>query len=261
MGSRFYPNLVEGVMSMWLPRRCLHCGAFLPYAGEALGREALKRALCTPCRMLLADSRLMPCDLPLRVGSMRLAACWMFSDASPIRSLHHVFKYEGRADVAPLLAAPLADVVRRLLPTEPASAFVTAPEGPRPIGPPVCSGVPSHRLRVLDRGYCQAHVLAESLAAELDVPVVRGILERRGQTRSQTTLSAVERRDNVARAFHLAADACVPPAVILVDDVVTTGATLIGCANILRASGCRFLLLAAPGVRPPLPLGGHFKPV
>lgn len=197
----------------------------------------------------------MRCDLPLMVGTTLLAARWMFSDTSPVRSLHHAFKYEGRADVAPVLAGPLAGAVRGLLPPgwkEGRGMFAD--------GPPVCTGVPSHRLRVLDRGYCQAHLLAESLAAGLGVPFRSRLLERREHTLSQTTLSAADRRRNVARAFHLAPNACVPPAIILVDDVVTTGATLAGCAHVLRSAGCRFLFLAAPGVRPPLPLGGHFQP-
>ncbi len=197
----------------------------------------------------------MPCDLPLTVGTTMLAARWLFSDASPVRSLHHAFKYEGRTDVAPVLARPLACVVRDLLPPgwQKGHGLFSG-------NLPVCTGVPSHRLRVLDRGYCQAHLLAESLAAELGVPFRGRLLERREHTQSQTVLSASDRRKNVARAFHRTPHARVPPAVILVDDVVTTGATLSGCADALRAAGCRYLLLAAPGVRPPLPLGGHFQP-
>lgn len=262
MTRLFYPNLVDSLVSVWLPRRCLHCGAVVPGVPTRSPGLPGRGALCVECAVLLDESQLMRFDLPLSVGPFALAARWMFSDASPVRSLHHAFKYEGRTDMGPVLAGALAEVVRAVAPQGTGWPGAGHPGTGWPgAGSVVCTGVPSHRLRVLERGYCQAHLLAECLAAELGVPVRGRLLERREHARSQTAFSAAERRRNVAQAFRIVGSADIPPAVVLVDDVVTTGATLLACAGALRSAGCQWVLLAAPGVRPPLPLGGHFQPV
>lgn len=250
MRTRFYQNLVESVVSLWLPVRCVHCKRVSARGGD----------LCAACATLLEDSRLMHYDLPLSVGPFPLMSRWVFSDASPVRSIHHAFKYEARTDLAPVLARPLAQVLRGLRGPHAPLACVGVPLAC--VGVPMaCVGVPSHRLRVLERGYCQAAVLAQCLAAELGVPYLGGLLERREHASSQTLLSAAERLANVRRAFRFTGSGAAPKTVVLVDDVVTTGATLLACAQVLVAAGARHVVLAAPAVRPPLPGDGHFNPV
>ena len=99
--------------------------------------------------------------------------------------------------------------------------------------------VPLHWTRKLRRGYNQADIIARGIAAELAVPACCRFLVRRRSTRSQTSLSPEERRANVASAF------AVRPKVLrrlhtnhilLVDDVFTTGATLLACHRALRAA-------------------------
>ena len=99
--------------------------------------------------------------------------------------------------------------------------------------------VPLHWTRKLRRGYNQADIIARGIAAELAVPACCRLLVRRRSTRSQTSLSPEERRANVASAF------AVRPKVLrrlhtnhilLVDDVFTTGATLLACHRALRAA-------------------------
>ncbi len=119
----------------------------------------------------------------------------------------------------------------------------------------VIAPVPLHRLRLLARRYNQAALLAHALGREAGLPVVADLLLRRRRTVSQGRLSPAQRRRNVAGAF------AVKPSrknllegrrVLLVDDVLTTGATVSACARTLRRGGaCAVdVLVLARVVRP-----------
>jgi ComF family protein len=135
-----------------------------------------------------------------------------------LRDVLHAFKYDGRRSLAPTLAALLRAQAADTL----AGADVLVP-------------VPLHGARRRSRGFNQAH----DLAAALGPPVVAA-LRRVRATVAQTALTAGARRRNVRGAFALAPaalDAITGRVVVLVDDVITTGATLEACAAILRAAG------------------------
>jgi ComF family protein len=136
-----------------------------------------------------------------------------------LRDVLHAFKYDGRRSLAPPLAAMLRAQAGDLL--DAADAVVP---------------VPLHGARRRARGFNQAHDLARALGP----PVLRA-LRRRRATAAQMSLTARARRANVRGAFALARR--LPPGaiggrvVVLVDDVVTTGATLDACAAVLRQAG------------------------
>lgn len=99
--------------------------------------------------------------------------------------------------------------------------------------------VPLHATRLRERGFNQSQLLAEWMGRELDQPVVP-LLFRRRATRSQARLSAPERGPNVADAFGVVepgSERFIGATIMLVDDVITTGATLRACADALLASG------------------------
>jgi len=106
--------------------------------------------------------------------------------------------------------------------------------------------VPLHRFRFLQRGYNQAAVLAKALARELEVPYIPALTRTR-RTRQQARLSRAERAENVASAFRLS----VTPEkirgkhLILVDDVITSGATVAACQEVLISAGAKSVKLAA----------------
>jgi ComF family protein len=100
--------------------------------------------------------------------------------------------------------------------------------------------VPLHRLRLFSRAFNQAEVLAREAGKALDIPVYGSILRRRRRTRAHSGLDAASRKKNIRGAF-----ACSIPAgkqaffkhVALVDDVMTTGATLAECSRTLKKAG------------------------
>ncbi|HLF15608.1 MAG TPA: ComF family protein [Bacteroidota bacterium] len=111
--------------------------------------------------------------------------------------------------------------------------------------------VPLHSARRRERGYNQSERICSGIGEVTGKPILTGTLLRRRNTPSQTALKLHEREDNVKGAFR------VPrgrekllrgKSVILVDDVMTTGSTLLACADALRAAGARAILVATVAV-------------
>jgi ComF family protein len=142
--------------------------------------------------------------------------------AGGLRTLHHAFKFGGWDLLAAPLGERLAALARSTAITSGADALVP---------------VPSTRRRNRERGYDPAVLLADETGRLLGAPR-RALLSRTRETPPQSTLPAALRRGNVEGAF-----ASSPRArgrvLILVDDVVTTGATLFAAARALREAGAR----------------------
>lgn len=135
----------------------------------------------------------------------------------PATRLVHGLKYEGWTSLGTRMGSLMAPSARRVCP-----------------GPCLLVPVPLTPARLRERGFNQAQLLAEGLGRELDWPV-RSILERTRMRRRQTRSGRRERAGNVAGAFRLApgSDAAEGSPVLLVDDVITTGATLAECCQAL----------------------------
>jgi ComF family protein len=198
-----------------------------PAACSGCGREG--PPLCTTCRPAL-DARLAlpggtPIGLPAELPAPLLQLEWCAPFAGPVRAALHDLKYAGERR----LAEPLGEAV--------AARWARVGTGARLVVP-----VPVHSERERQRGYDQAALIAAVAARRLGLPVARA-LERGRATVAQFELGRDERAANVAGAFRLrAADRDARQAVagrwiLLVDDVVTTGATLAACAVALEHAG------------------------
>ncbi|CAN5851989.1 hypothetical protein BH11GEM1_BH11GEM1_14280 [soil metagenome] len=112
--------------------------------------------------------------------------------------------------------------------------------------------VPLARARERERGYNQSAELARNLSLLWGIPVRGELLHRGRATVTQTRLTPGERRRNVAGAFHTSADRASLRGLhlVLVDDVVTTGATLNACASALHDGGARILSFVTFGRAP-----------
>ncbi|RIA55360.1 ComF family protein [Dichotomicrobium thermohalophilum] len=138
------------------------------------------------------------------------------------RELIHAFKYADRHEAVPLFSQWMSDAGRALI----AEADVIAP-------------VPLHPWRLLRRRFNQSAVLAGRLARAHDKPMVLG-LKRVRYTQQQVGLAFGERRANVEGAFRVPpgrAQALAGKHVLLIDDVITTGATVEACALALKDAG------------------------
>jgi ComF family protein len=126
----------------------------------------------------------------------------------------------------PRVAAPLAEAAARH-----AKRLLGA------IGPATLVPVPVHPDRLKDRGYNQAALLAAELSTRIGQPAAE-LLVRQRPTEKQHRLNRMARLRNLEGAFAMALARKPPPTVLLVDDILTTSATLEACARVLRAAGC-----------------------
>ncbi len=169
-----------------------------------------------------ADSILDMCGECLETGGH----AWqrgvsVFQYGGTVGELIHRFMYRGDTCPAPFFAEAMARNWRSF-----------GVEGVDAVVP-----VPMHWLRRLRRGYNQADILASLAARELGLPVLR-LLSRRRYSRQQALLDIRMRRDNVSDVFRAAVPENLRGASILVvDDVMTTGATLGSAAKALAAAG------------------------
>ena len=208
-----------------LPQRCPGCGAH-PGAGGLLcdachaSVPRLASALCVRC---LAAGR-EPAGCAAHPGFAAHAA-WLYDPCAA--AVVHAIKYQER----PGLAAALGGEMARAL--------------PRGYRPDLVLEVPLHSARLRERGYNQAALLAHRVADALSAPHLTGVLTRVRATRAQARLGPDERRRNLAGAFRVARPAALSGrSVLIVDDVITTGATLEACLTPLRAAGARATGLA-----------------
>jgi ComF family protein len=187
---------------------CVECTAALPWNLDA----------CRQCGLALdgSASHCGPCQFTPPPYTLTQAA---FGYAFPVDRLLPRFKFHG--DLA--AGAVLATLMHWSLdPSEHPQALIP---------------VPLHRSRLRQRGYDQALELAKALSRECGLPLCSGRLVRSRATHAQTELGADDRRRNVCGAFGLRAGGPLPRHLALVDDVMTTGATVAECARTLLAAG------------------------
>jgi ComF family protein len=229
-------GVARDVEALLLPATCLGCERPLAPAEDgrvccALCRSRLRAIpppVCVRCGQPL-DSWSAHADEPGRCGFCRdwpaelafaTSAVWL--EPGPARSLVHALKYGGWRFAAQPMAEVLARQCARIL----LEVDILVP-------------VPLGRTRERERGHNQAAELAGALARIVQLPLEADALVRRRETRTQTALAPAARRGNVAGAFAPGPRNVRARRVALVDDVLTTGATLGAAAKVLAAAGAR----------------------
>jgi len=204
---------------MVFPPRCVACHEFGAYICRAC-RQLISLAgppRCNVCWMPVGERI---CDTCRHRRPAFTGARSAFVYDGPAREAVLALKFEGLAAIAKTMAVPMAE---RLLEWDPDVAAIV----PVPLAGP----------RRRSRGYNQSELLAHEVARLVGLPLVTGALVRRRATPPQVRQSDWEaRRVNVAGAFE-GGRRGVKGGVLLVDDVVTTGATLDACARVLLSEG------------------------
>jgi len=222
---------VDAARLLW-PSRCLAC--------EAPGLEGLD--LCAACAAGLPrnDCACPRCALPLAEPATcgeclrRDAALLRRGRTSALDAAHAAFVYAAPLDrLLPRFKFHRDLAAGALLSQLMAETFGALPR------PDALVAVPLHVSRLRRRGYDQALELARPLARSLGVPLRDDLLRRPRATAPQSELSAAARRRNLRGAFAVRPGAGVPAYVALVDDVMTTGATLHAAADALKRAGVR----------------------
>jgi competence protein ComFC len=234
----------DALVSVFFPAGCRLCERVLlrastvPICQECLGSfAALGGALCESCGQPLAAWSLgsaqeeqategLVCpECQTREYGFDRARSYGLYKAGLVRAIV-LLKFERVEPLGRWFAGRLAEVVKR----EGLAADVVVP-------------VPLHRQRERERGYNQAHLIARPLARKLGLPYRAVLLVRTKPRPDKHILSLEERWDSVRGAFATRPGTQVDNLrVLLIDDVMTTGATLDACARALRGAGAKSVI-------------------
>jgi ComF family protein len=217
--SNVLSTRADELLGLFLPNRCAGCDR---------GLMRWEKSICMRCaeelpRNRFHDDALNPVEQLFR-GKLQLQAASAFLKFNPHGSVQHMLhrlKYKADREVGLELGRRMgrdAMGCRRFADVDLALA------------------VPLHPRKQLQRGYNQAQVLVDGLCEEWPIHSMGNELLRVASTRTQTKKGRLDRWTNVKQAFHLARpELLIGKHVLLVDDVITTGATIEACALALGA--------------------------
>ena len=227
----------RAVLDVCLPPHCVRCGAAVAAARAMVcspcwaSVQRIEAPFCARCGHPGATAECRWCALlPPWIATCR-SWCWVPDGAGG--DLVHALKYDGWARLGESLGARVA--TRRPL----------HPPGTRLLVVPV----PVAATRRRERGYNQAALIARAVASHWGADWDPELVQRTRSSESQVRLTPAERSANVQGAFSAGPGAmhAKDRDVVVVDDVVTTAATLVACDDIVRAAGARRIHLATFG--------------
>ncbi|MCK4879602.1 MAG: ComF family protein [Bacteroidales bacterium] len=204
-------------LMLFFPSNCLVCGKRL---------HSPRAILCFECEMKMPKtgfgdrgdnpvSKIFWGRVPVRVGT----SLFRFEKGSAYQTLLHDLKYRGNRRAGLYLGRMLGQELKH---TSFSDCDLMVP-------------VPLHHKRMKKRGYNQSEIIARGASEITGIPVAAHLIERKGHSQSQTSMNRQERFENMATAFTLC-DGSLDlndKKILIIDDVVTTGATLEACSQVL----------------------------
>jgi ComF family protein len=210
----------NGLVHLLYPHVCAGCGS------DLVGENQL---ICLDCiAQLPVTNFFMHAGNPVekifrgRLNIQTAAAYAYFTKQSVMQQLLHQLKYKGRKDVGLYLGNLMGETIKRSKRCADIDALVP---------------LPLHFMKQKKRGYNQAQVICEGIAEATEIPVYDDVIIRRTKTDTQTRKNRLQRWRNIEGKFELARDMSIRNKhILLVDDVITTGATLEACGSELLKS-------------------------
>ncbi len=148
---------------------------------------------------------------------------YVFEENGNLQKLIHALKYEKKFKVGLFLGEKLSEVRKKTIISWNADLIIS---------------VPLFNLKKIERNYNQAYYIAKGVGKNLNIPIKDNLVKRKKNTISQTTLTISEREENVRGAFSLVhKNKIESKRIIIIDDVITTGATVKEIARILKDTG------------------------
>ena len=213
-------NLFNGIINFILPPVCICCDSPLP---------ADVRFVCPGC-----VSRLKPVDKNYKIFQDRVhkvkfegnaLSLYWFEEGTEIQHILHALKYTRMKSIGKVFGKKIGEEIN--------SRF--------PLNYDYAVPVPLHKSKLRERTYNQSDYICRGIAEALNIKPLEKCLSRTRYTKTQTKLSITEREENVRNAFSvnpMFSEIIKGKNLILVDDVITTGSTILECARVLKENGC-----------------------
>ncbi|HUQ67391.1 MAG TPA: phosphoribosyltransferase family protein [Flavitalea sp.] len=223
--STFFKNIVH----LLYPEICAGCGSDLLSPGNLICQECTNDMPLTDFYMHLSNpvEKIFHGRLPVVTAS----AHTYFTKDSVVQHLLHGLKYGGNKESGMAMGSMIGKTLKTCEWNTDLYALIP---------------LPLHFRKQKMRGYNQAELICKGISNEMNVPVLNNVIVRRKNTESQTHKTRMERWNNINSKFELKnAAALTDKHVLLVDDVITTGATLEACgAELLKTAGLRLSIAA-----------------
>lgn len=232
-------GILDLARELVFPSQCALCGTPSltgdPLCDKCLGSlELISGSRCDICGEAFAPGTdAHTCgDCATERPNFEEARAWLKFQA-PVNSIIHLFKYKRGFYFLDWMVSGMVETFRREYAGR--EFDLVAP-------------IPLHWRRLLTRGYNQALILAKPIGRKLKMKVAPGALSRTGNTPPQVGLSRNQRKENLKKAFAIKDPKRVAgKKILLVDDVITTGATVDEAARVLKKAGAREVRVLAFG--------------
>ncbi len=186
--------------------------------------------ICTNCRHELPVTNFPPDnDNPVKkvfYGRVKLeyaSSLLLFQKKGNVQKLMHQLKYRGHREISKFLGQWMGAILAE-------ASLLSNIEAVIP--------VPLHKKKLRSRGFNQVEDFGKEIARSLDIPYIDNVLLKRSFTTTQTFKARLSRWGNIEETFVLANPELIHNKhVLLVDDIITTGATLEACAGVLKEAG------------------------
>lgn len=208
------------LFDFFIPRFCNSCNSKLKYNENYLCNKCLRSIKIASADRLKAEfERKFEKD---KIVS-DFTSAYIFEKDKSLQHLIHSLKYEENFKVGIYLGRIVAELCGNIINKWKADYLVP---------------VPLHHLKKADRGYNQSYFIARGISSVHKIKISNNVLKRNKYTTTQTELTLIERKDNIRDAFEIKNKNLVNNKIfILVDDVITTGATITECGQILLLNG------------------------
>ena len=215
-------QLLSAIFDFFLPRYCPSCKKKL---------ELTENTICEKCLAQIREvsSDRLQIEYKRKFASAKIItnfnSCFLFEKDKELQNVIHALKYNKRFPVGIFLGKLLAEKLKSENQNWQIDCIVP---------------VPLHHLKKAERGFNQSKYIAKGLSKELSVPINSRVLKRTRYTESQTTLNQQQRQENIAEAFKAKHKNIIKgKTLLLVDDVITTGATISECGKVLLNAGAK----------------------
>lgn len=224
-------NYLTEVFDFFLPRFCFSCKRKLLSTEEVVCPECLSK-------IKLADSERLTQEFNRKFLNKKIisgfVSLYVFEKDKELQHIIHSLKYNQRFLVGKFLGKKLGDSIKSIL--NEWSIDIIVP-------------VPLHHLKKAERGYNQSFYIAKGISETAKLPINNRIIKRKKFTQSQTTMNLIERQDNINGAFKIKnGEKLSGKNVLLIDDVITTGATTSECGKVLLDRGVNKIYAASVAI-------------